>query len=188
MPWRNGGGSTREVAIDPPDATPNAPFRWRISCASVGSDGPFSTFPGIDRSLWLLRGGGVQLDVDGRQVRLERPLERIDFAGEASVHAHLLAGAIEDLNVFVERATTIGAADVFNVPSGSSQALPLSRGTTVLLVVEGALQVTGVAATPVPLGTGDALRVNVDNAMVVVGAGVGAATVLVASFVQRQRA
>jgi environmental stress-induced protein Ves len=66
MPWANGGGSTRQVAIDPPGATLAGAFRWRVSIAQIASDGPFSRLPGIDRAMWLVRGNGVRLDVDGR--------------------------------------------------------------------------------------------------------------------------
>ena len=82
VPWRNGGGSTRQVAIAPPDGGLGTGFAWRVSVAGVAADGPFSALPGIDRSLWLLRGAGMDLDLDGELVRLDRPLQRLDFAGE----------------------------------------------------------------------------------------------------------
>src|SRR5690606_16282318 len=101
--WRNGLGSTREVAIDPLDGSVEQGFRWRVSCAGVAADGPFSRFPGVDRTLWLVRGDGLLLDLDGREVRLDQRLQRVDFAGEANVHARLLGGAVDDLNVMVRR-------------------------------------------------------------------------------------
>ena len=141
-------------------------------------------FPGIDRSLWLLRGSGLRLDVDGREVLLERPLQRIDFAGETLVHAHLLAGAIEDLNVFVEPATTSADARVLTLSPESCQALSQPRSTTVVLDLDGELQVDGAT----PLCTGDALRLDADDATALVAASAGAATVLVGSFVRRRGA
>jgi len=50
MPWKNGGGETVEIAISPQGAG-LADFDWRVSMATVASDGPFSVFPGIDRTL-----------------------------------------------------------------------------------------------------------------------------------------
>ena len=50
MPWKNGGGTTTEVAVSPEGAGLDH-FDWRISMARVEQDGPFSTFPGIDRTL-----------------------------------------------------------------------------------------------------------------------------------------
>jgi hypothetical protein len=183
MPWRNGGGSTREVAIDPPDARAGAPFRWRISRASVASDSPFSIFPGVDRSLWLLRGNGLLLDVAGREVRLERPLQRFDFAGETPVHARLLAGAIEDLNVFVARGSVTVDAQVLTLAADQQETRTLPRGTSVLLALEGGLAVTGMTAAPTIFHTGDAVRIDADAETTFGASPAGAATILLASFV-----
>src|SRR5450830_1793080 len=60
-PWKNGGGSTTEIAVEPPGATLHS-FEWRLSLASIAHDGPFSHFPGVDRSLALLDGPGLMLD------------------------------------------------------------------------------------------------------------------------------
>ena len=43
-PWRNGGGVTREVAVDGPGAQD---FEWRISIADVNEPGPFSALLAI---------------------------------------------------------------------------------------------------------------------------------------------
>ena len=59
-PWKNGGGSTTEIAISPPDAGFDD-FDWRISVATIAADGPFSAFAGIDRVITLLAGAGVLL-------------------------------------------------------------------------------------------------------------------------------
>ena len=59
-PWKNGGGVTRDVAIAPPDAGLDT-FDWRISFADVASDGPFSPFPDIDRTLTVVDGEGLAL-------------------------------------------------------------------------------------------------------------------------------
>ncbi len=59
-PWKNGGGTTREIAVRPPGAGMDA-FAWRVSVADIVADGPFSAFPGIDRQIALLDGAGVHL-------------------------------------------------------------------------------------------------------------------------------
>ncbi len=58
MPWKNGGGETVEIAVAPQDAA-LGDFDWRISMATVAADGPFSIFPGIDRTLSILSGSGM---------------------------------------------------------------------------------------------------------------------------------
>ncbi len=57
MPWKNGGGSTTELAIFPSDATLEN-FVWRLSTATVKTDGPFSHFAQIDRTLAIFIGCG----------------------------------------------------------------------------------------------------------------------------------
>jgi environmental stress-induced protein Ves len=60
--WKNGGGSTTEIAVAPPGASLDD-FDWRISMARVASDGPFSEFPGIDRTLAIVKGNGMSLAI-----------------------------------------------------------------------------------------------------------------------------
>ena len=66
MPWKNGGGETVEIAVFPKKAS-LADFDWRVSMATVASNGPFSSFPGIDRTLSILQGKGMRLMIEGRE-------------------------------------------------------------------------------------------------------------------------
>lgn len=102
-PWKDGGGTTTELAIAPPGAGLDK-FDWRISLATIAADGPFSRFSGVDRSLGLVDGPGVYLDIDeeGRFALCEdEPL--IDFAGESHVIATLAGGPSTDFNVMTRR-------------------------------------------------------------------------------------
>lgn len=106
--WRNDGGWTTEVARD--TAPDGAGFRWRVSIAEIETDGPFSSFPGVDRELLLLEGNGISLIVDGGEpVRLERPLDGVRFAGEAAVECSLLDGPTRDFNVMTCRADVVAS-------------------------------------------------------------------------------
>ena len=103
MPWKNGGGSATEIAIGPAGASLDA-FDWRISMAQVASDGPFSSFPGIDRTLAVIRGDGMELMIgDQRPVVLGCGTEPLSFPGDTPTTARLLAGEITDLNVMTRR-------------------------------------------------------------------------------------
>jgi environmental stress-induced protein Ves len=53
--WKNGAGTTREIAVEPAGAGTDD-FDWRLSLAEVDRDAPFSAFPGVDRCIVLLRG------------------------------------------------------------------------------------------------------------------------------------
>jgi environmental stress-induced protein Ves len=102
-PWKNGGGSTTEIAAEPAGASLDT-FDWRISMAQIAADGPFSEFPGIDRTLSVVKGTGLSLTIgDNAPVILDRRSGAISFAGELATSAHLTSGATTDLNVMTRR-------------------------------------------------------------------------------------
>jgi environmental stress-induced protein Ves len=103
MPWKNGGGETIEIAVHPQHSD-LASFGWRVSMATVASDGPFSVFPGIDRTLAILSGDGMSLDIDGRGHHLLTPESKpLAFPADAPTSARLTGGTITDLNVMTRR-------------------------------------------------------------------------------------
>lgn len=100
MPWKNGGGTTHEIARFPAES---ADWDWRISIAEVAQDGPFSAFPGCDRALLLLSGAGMRLRIAGREADLRRPGDSVCFAGEDAVEACLSDGPTVDFNAIWRR-------------------------------------------------------------------------------------
>jgi environmental stress-induced protein Ves len=102
VPWKNDGGITREVLVEP-DPHDQGAFLWRISIATVAAPGPFSRFPGIDRSIAVLDGAGMRFDVDGEAVTLGPEDAPFRFSGDAEVRADLVAGETTDLNVMTRR-------------------------------------------------------------------------------------
>ena len=102
-PWKNGGGSTIEIAIAPPGASLDR-FDWRISLATISASGPFSTFPGIDRSLALVSGPGVQLEIgEGSRFHLSEDDPIVAFSGDDPVIATVGGAATTDFNVMTRR-------------------------------------------------------------------------------------
>ena len=103
MPWKNGGGTTTEIAVSPEGATIDS-FDWRVSMAHVGADGPFSSFPGVDRTLSVLTGNGIRLAFDdGETVTLDRTSAPFAFAADRTVDGVLIDEPITDLNVMSRR-------------------------------------------------------------------------------------
>ncbi|RSS57269.1 HutD family protein [Streptomyces sp. WAC01280] len=99
--WRNGGGATREIVSGPAGGEE---FAWRASIADIDRDGPFSAFPGIDRTLTLLSGDGVRLTSAGAFDRLlARAGEPFSFSGDLALTAELPGGACRVLNIMVRR-------------------------------------------------------------------------------------
>ncbi|SFQ52602.1 hypothetical protein SAMN05216229_1308 [Geopseudomonas sagittaria] len=103
-PWKNGGGETRELAVAPPGAGLDD-FDWRLSCAQVANGGPFSAFPGVDRSLAVLDGAGLRLEcADGATHLLSAESAPLAFPGELAVTATLPGGPVGDFNLMTRRA------------------------------------------------------------------------------------
>ncbi len=103
MPWKNGRGITFEIAIDPSQAGLDC-FDWRLSTAVVSEGSVFSIFPGIDRTLAIVRGNGLDLTFEpGRTVRLDRQSAPLSFAADIPVRARLVDGPVVDLNVMTRR-------------------------------------------------------------------------------------
>jgi uncharacterized protein len=102
IPWKNGGGLTREVAAHPPGSG-FASFEWRVSMAEVRTGGPFSSFPDIDRSLAVLEGSLTLLIAGRAPVTLSPDTPAVHFSGDAAVSATPLGGVVTDLNVMVRR-------------------------------------------------------------------------------------
>ena len=96
MPWKNGGGETLEIAVHPPGADLDR-VDWRVSLATVATDGPFSRLPRLDRTLTVIQGEGLELSI-GRQdpVGWTRPRSRCSFRGRR-VHRALVSGPVTDL-------------------------------------------------------------------------------------------
>lgn len=101
-PWKNGGGTTREIVCQP--SAPQTAFDWRVSVATIDAAGPFSMFPGVDRTIILLDGAGVRLEVGGMvDHMLDKPLVPFSFSGDSKVQCELLGGASTDFNVMTRR-------------------------------------------------------------------------------------
>jgi len=134
IPWRNGGGTTREYCKVGGDD-----FDWRLSVAQIAQPGPFSAFPGVDRILVLLSGDGVSLQFGtGETITLDGPLQLVRFAGETAVQATPLGGPSTDLNLMWRRDRFTATVAVVEAP-----VQPGGEGTHVVYVVSGTLRVEG---------------------------------------------
>jgi environmental stress-induced protein Ves len=149
QPWKNGLGSTREIAIHP-DGAGSDDFLWRVSVAEVDSAAPFSSFPGIERQIALLDGNGFTMTLDDGCVHaLTTPFAPFAFAGEARVNVTLVDGPTRDFNLMVRRKQARGEVSVWQE---FGEQLP--DPSTVLVYCA-----RGVIDTPEsPLHAGDAWR------------------------------
>jgi len=133
MPWKSGRGETREIAIDS-----DTPFRWRLSRAMIAESGPFSAFPGYDRSLALLGGASVELNIAGI-VKNIAPGEVVSFEGEAKVLAQVKQGG-EDLNLFCLREKGNASLHIARYQGKDEVRFPLQGHEHFVHVIEGQVE------------------------------------------------
>jgi uncharacterized protein len=108
MPWKNGKGSTLQIAIQPPGASLAAnDFDWRFSSAEIREDGPFSSFPGCRRWLALLEGPELMVHA-GETIFCCKGESVACFEGEESASGRLPSGPVRDLNLIVRKGTLDG--------------------------------------------------------------------------------
>jgi environmental stress-induced protein Ves len=161
MPWKNGGGRTSEIALYPPDATSDA-FDWRVSVADVAANGPFSRFPGVDRTIVLIAGAGMRLDGDGHAAELRTPFEPYAFSGDDAIVCTLLAGPVRDFNLMLRRGRARGHVAV--VRDEGMRIAPARF--VVCYAAAGALECLLPAHSPVTLASDHALTIEDEGAAV----------------------
>jgi environmental stress-induced protein Ves len=110
QPWRNGGGTTRELLAWPegagsrPDTRACAradAWRVRVSVAQIERSGRFSVFPGVQRWFTVLAGAGVQLRWAASSVDLAPGDEPVRFDGADAPDCALLGDPTLDLNLML---------------------------------------------------------------------------------------
>ncbi len=173
MPWKNGKGVTIEIAIHPADATIDN-FDWRLSTASVDSDGPFSRFDGIERSLAVLEGDGIILTVEGMsEARLTGVSTPLSFAADSPTMARLIGSPITDLNAMSRRGRARHSLSRHEI-AGSAD-LVVTGDDCIIFCGSGAVEIAGQ-----PLGKLECLRLRDASGTALVAHGTG--TLYLAAF------
>ncbi|MCM2294116.1 HutD family protein [Allorhizobium sp. BGMRC 0089] len=160
MPWKNGMGVTIEIAVFPEGAALDA-FDWRISMASVVEDGAFSCFTGIDRTLSILDGAGLELAVAGEaSVQLTRTTKPHRFPADSPTHARLLDGPVTDFNVMTRR----GACDHHvEVLETGHHSLMMAQADTILAYCFRGEATIGWNGTEDALAMGETARIEAET-------------------------
>lgn len=98
QPWRNGGGQTRELLAWPSAEQCNL----RIALADIETDGPFSSYVGVERWIVVIAGVGIALSFSDAECRLLSGDEPLRFDGASAPECHLLDGPTRDLNLMAQ--------------------------------------------------------------------------------------
>jgi environmental stress-induced protein Ves len=140
MRWKNGFGTTTEIAIDPPAADVGGRFRWRLSIADVERSGPFSAFPGYERTIMVIAGNGMDLAIGDRPARrLDRLFESFAFSGDSAAECRLLDGPIRDFNLMVERSSLRAGLEVLQLDA-TPRSFDLASGDRIVHCFDGVIE------------------------------------------------
>ncbi|OED48541.1 hypothetical protein AB838_11555 [Rhodobacteraceae bacterium (ex Bugula neritina AB1)] len=132
VPWKNGGGVTRELAVQ----KENGRQVWRLSLADITRDGAFSAFPGLARIHCIVEGPGHVLS--NAETRLEASLlEPLTFDGNLALDCRLRGGACKAFNVIYDPELVAAQARVLR-----DGKLPEVTGSQVFFVVSGSLDLS----------------------------------------------
>lgn len=97
MPWKNGGGVTREIACHKQQNK----MIWRLSIAEVLADGPFSTFEDHHRILTVIKGDGMRLVSEQSEIEanLRQP---VSFDGSEAIYGYCKSKPIFNFNLIFD--------------------------------------------------------------------------------------
>lgn len=144
MPWRNGRGTTLEIAREP--AT-GEEFAWRLSLADIEQDGDFSAYPGYSRAIALVAGERLHLRFRGHGHCFLTPTQRgTRFEGDWKTHCEIPQGRCTDLSLIVRRDALTRPATAVHAPKvlrfEATRQVLLSRGLHgALFVLDGAVAI-----------------------------------------------
>jgi uncharacterized protein len=165
VPWRNGGGVTREVVSSGGSGLQG--FDWRISIAEVSKAGPFSAFPGVDRIITVVEGEGMDLVIDGVEHVLGL-YEPLGFDGASRTECVRLTGPLRDLNVMTRNDRLSASVAIRDL----SMTRPIAiDGNQVLVLLTGSAVVVGADGSRTVLSLLDAVCPRGEHVRLVEGSG-----------------
>ncbi len=110
--WKNGKGTTQELAISAGHSVED--FDWRLSIAGVNENGYFSDFAGYQRALVILAGHGIFLTHANKTTQLlKSSMDYACFGGGWRSYGELLDGPIVDFNVMTKTGRYHAQVDTF---------------------------------------------------------------------------
>lgn len=159
VPWKNGGGTSRLIILEPGDTTINPDrFLWQAGIADIDRDGPFSDFTGYERIFTLVSGNGITLDAGENGVmNVAHCFQPERFSGDWQVEATLHDGPAEAFNIVCDRAR---AKATVEMTDALALAEKLDRKSSVFLIhnfSDAPLEVGSVEEASIELTPGDTL-------------------------------
>ena len=131
-PWNNGGGMTQDIWLWPEAASQDG-FDIRLSLASIDTQGPFSAFREIDRTITLVGGNPFVLVFDGDYEHQVDYLKPFSFDSVQTPSSRLNGGSASAFNVMTRRGRWSHKVSV--VQGGQPIDIPLPGDTIAVIHV-----------------------------------------------------
>ncbi len=165
VPWKNGLGTTLEIATDARHS--GDPWTWRLSIADVVTNAPFSPFEGCERFIACLD-GGMRLVTKTGVVDVPREGPALQFSGDDDTNGELRGGPCRDLNLIVQRARWQAALELVR---GDAERETHAVTTLLVYVVTGRATVEEHGGVGYDVGPGESILLH-DHATTIRTAGV----------------
>lgn len=156
QPWRNGGGTTRELLVWPTLeysesqnlAIAVPPWQVRITLAKMDKNGVFSAFPGVQRWYSVAQGTGVILHMPNEVLTLHPGDAPLCYDGAITPACELIDGSTENLNIMAQQ----GQATMSVVQPKQSWSCQMSTMRGIFTTTPGTL-FNGAATYSLPANT-----------------------------------
>jgi uncharacterized protein len=159
QPWKNGGGTTQELAVGRKGDT----LLWRLSMAQITANGPFSVFPGLTRIQTIVGGQGLYLSGTDQMISVA-PLAPVVFDGAVPFECALMDGPCQALNLMFDPVHVQADVSVLSGP-----ATQVGCDETLIYCVRGSVRcVDETLAQGAGISSEEAIEINVPSGAVAV--------------------
>jgi environmental stress-induced protein Ves len=153
-PWKNGGGTTTDIA----GASDEAGEVWRFGRTPIVAAGPFSDYAGFDRLQVVVAGRGLVLQTPTGAIDVRTPFRPVRFAGETPIVSRLVNGPVEVVNLIGRRAAV--RLDLRIAAEG--QAMAMAPGIHLVYAADGPARLE-LAGQAMALAADHALRLDAER-------------------------
>jgi environmental stress-induced protein Ves len=164
--WRNGGGTARDIAVQPADAGMGDPFGWRVALAEIEKDGQFSVYePAVERIITLLDGDGFDLDfAEAPGQSLGEPHMPARFRGQWQTRCQLKGGRCVVFNILYDDEKFTAQTHIVRPPADQPLIFSPPGRQTILFCLAGQIEIKAdeqqKQAMPERLAPWDSLRID----------------------------
>ncbi len=155
-PWKNGQGTTTQIAIYPETANlASQNFDWRISSACISQDSDFSLFQNHHRLLSVIAGNGLRLSLNSstQSEKLLTAFQVFEFSGATNIQAKILSPNVIDMGVIYDP-NKVSASMIFQKAKQTAERIMTQSHINFIICAQGRLRINDFNLLPL-----DCLRI-----------------------------